>query len=241
MDLSRMIGATAVSILTQLNYTLFQDINAHAGEFQGLDALMVFCANMLILFWPIFLLIVWGIPLNWRRRAVQPGEAEIVQERRAVVLWVALACLLAYGINLLIEQFVFEPRPFVTHKVHLLISHVADSGFPSDHAAWSFAVLGMLLFAFLPVYISVRRRRSKKGQTFNLVLLSKPLVFIIVAFVIGCSIGLARIFVGVHYPGDILGGAIDGLGAAYIVTLLRRWLNRPTYAVLRFAHTLRLA
>ncbi len=217
-----------MSILTQLNYTLFQDINAHAGEFQGLDALMIFCANVLILFWPIFLLIVWGIPLNWRRRALQPGEAEIVQERRAVVLWVALACLLAYGINLLIEQFVFEPRPFV-------------SGFPSDHAAWSFAVLGMLLFAFLPVYISVRRRRSKKGQTFNLVLLSKPLVFIIVAFVIGCSIGLARIFVGVHYPGDILGGAIDGLGAAYIVTLLRRWLNRPTYAVLRFAHTLRLA
>ncbi len=222
-----------MSILTQLNYTLFQDINAHAGEFQGLDALMVFCANVLILFWPIFLLIVWGIPLNWRRRALQPGEAEIVQERRAVVLWVALACLLAYGINLLIEQFVFEPRPFVTHKVHLLISHVADSGFPSDHAAWSFAVLGMLLF--------VRRRRIKKGQMFNLVLLNKPLVFIIVAFVIGCSIGLARIFVGVHYPADILGGAIDGLGAAYIVTLLRRWLNRPTYAVLRFAHTLRLA
>ena len=230
-----------MSSLAQFNYLLFQDINAHAGEFQGLDALMVFCANVLILFWPIFLLIVWGIPLNWRRRALQLGEAEIVQERRAVVLWVALACLLAYGINLLIEQFVFEPRPFVTHKVHLLISHVADSGFPSDHAAWSFAVLGMLLFAFLPVYISVRRRRSKKGQTFNLVLLSKPLVFIIVAFVIGCSIGLARIFVGVHYPGDILGGAIDGLAAAYIVTLLRRWLNRPTHTVVQFAHTLRLA
>src|SRR5713101_6494668 len=152
-------------MLMQINYMLFQDINVHAGEFFWLDALMIFCANSLIFCWPILLLLVWGVPLNLRKRPLQAGEAEIVQERRAVVLWVAIACLLAYGINLLIEQFVFEPRPFVTHKVHLLVSHVADSGFPSDHAAWSFAVLGMLLFAFLPVYISVRRRRSKKGQT----------------------------------------------------------------------------
>jgi undecaprenyl-diphosphatase len=202
---------------------------------------MIFCANALIFFWPIFLLFVWGTPLNWRRRALQSAEAEMVEERRAVVLWVAIACLLAYGINLLIEQFVFEPRPFVTHKVHLLVSHAADSGFPSDHAAWSFAVLGMLLFAFLPGYISTRRKRTAKGQPFHRVLSRKPLVFIIVAFVIGCIIGLARIFVGVHYPGDILGGAIDGLAAAYIVTLLRRWLNRPTHTVLQFAHTLRLA
>ena len=36
------------------------------------------------------------------------------------------------------------------------------------------------------------------------------------AFVIGCMIGLARVFVGVHYPGDVLGGALDGLVAAYI-------------------------
>jgi undecaprenyl-diphosphatase len=91
-----------VSSLAQFNYLLFQDINAHAGEFHWLDALMIFCANALIFFWPIFLLFVWGTPLNWRRRALQPAEAEMVEERRAVVLWVAIACLLAYGINNLI-------------------------------------------------------------------------------------------------------------------------------------------
>ena len=69
----------------------------------------------------------------------------------------------------------------------------------------------------------------------------KQVLLLVVAFVIGCSIGLARIYVGVHYPDDILGGAIDGLLAALLVTVLRRWLWRPTNTVLRFAHTLRVA
>ncbi len=63
----------------------------------------------------------------------------------------------------------------------------------------------------------------------------------VLAFVIACSIGVARIFVGVHYPGDVLGGAVDGLLAAYVITGIRCWLRRPTDAVLLFARRLRLA
>ncbi len=230
-----------MSTLMQFNYMLFQDINAYAGQFSWFDAFMAFCANSLIFFWPILLLIVWGIPLNWRTRTLQPNEIEILQERRAVVLWTALACLVAYAMNLLIEQFVFEPRPFISHKVHLLIAHAADSSFPSDHTAWSFAVIGMLAFAFLPIFISARNKRGEKEQRFDPALLRKLFMYIIAAFVIGCIIGLARVFVGVHYPGDVLAGALDGLVGAYLVTLLRRWLSRPTNAVLRFAHTIRIA
>jgi undecaprenyl-diphosphatase len=232
-----------MSILWQLNYGLFQVINGNAGQVSWLDALMIFCANTLIFFWPLFLLIVWGLPVSWRSSALQPGEAEILQERRAAVLWIAIACIIAYAINLLIEQFVFEPRPFVTHKVHLLFSHVADASFPSDHTAWSFAVLGVLLFCFFPLF---RKRQSPSEQgaaekQSNGGLFRKLVAFILVAFVIGCIIGFARIFVGVHYPDDILGGAIDGLLAGFIVTVLRRWLSRPTDAVIGFFRKMRLA
>ena len=238
-----MIGAMAISMSTiiQFNYTLFSEINASAGTIPWFDAFMVFCANTLIFGWPIFLLFVWGIPFSWRKRPVQPAEEAMIQERRAIVLWVAVACLVAYAINLLIEQFVFEPRPFVTHKVHLLISHAADASFPSDHTAWSFAVIGMLLFSLLPQRLSNRNRMTQIKQPLQDASQRKSLLLLIVAFVIGCSIGLARIYVGVHYPDDILGGAIDGLLAALLVTLLRHWLWRPTNAVLRFAHTLRVA
>jgi len=140
---------------------------------------------------------VWGIPLSWRRSPLRPGEAEIFQERRALVLWVAFACLLAYGINLLIEQFLFEPRPFIGHKVHLLISHPADASFPSDHSAWSFAVFGMLLFTLIvPAYTALRLRYRRCYQT-ALPSLAMPLLRVVVAFVIASSIGFARIYVRV--------------------------------------------
>lgn len=230
-----------MSGLLQFNYLLFQDINAYAGKYAWLDALMIFAANLLIFSFPLLLIILWGLPFNWRKRALRPGEAGVIQERRAVVLWVAIACLLAYGLNLAIEQFIFEPRPFVNHKVHLLIPHAADASFPSDHTAWAFAVLGMLLFALLPPFAAAWSKRVEGWRTSGFASIVVPFLLMIAALVIACSIGFARIFVGVHYPGDILGGAIDGLLAASIVTWLRRWLSRPTNTVLRFAQTLRVA
>jgi undecaprenyl-diphosphatase len=124
-----------MTLLLHLNYLLFQKINGEAGDYAFLDTIMVFCANLLIFFWPLVLLALWGRPVSWRKRSLRHGEQEIIQECRSVVLWVGLACLFAYSMNLLIEQFVFEPRLFVTHKVHLLVSHVADGSFPSDHTA----------------------------------------------------------------------------------------------------------
>lgn len=230
-----------MSTLLQLNYVLFQAINSHAGEYPWFDALMIFCANTLIYCYPLLLLLVWGIPLGWRRRPLQPHEAEIVQERRAATLWVGIACLLAFGFNLTIEQFVFEPRPFVSHKVHLLVRHAADASFPSDHTAWSFAVVGMLLLALLPAFTAIGQKTTTGWRRFGFAPLYVPFLLLVMALVIACSIGLARIFVGLHYPGDILGGAVDGLLASCVVTVLRRWLHRPTNMVLRFVQTLHLA
>jgi|SRR5579883_1551195 undecaprenyl-diphosphatase len=229
-----------MSGLLQFNYMLFQDINVHAGQSPWFDLLMIFCANYLIFCLPIFLLFVWGIPFGWRKHPVSQSEAEIVYARRSVVIWVIVACVLAYAINLAWEQVIFEPRPFVNHKVHLLISHAADASFPSDHTAWAFAVFGLLAFCLLPLLFAARSRNGQNSAPARSVRLI-PLLLILLALVIACSIGFARVFVGIHYPGDILGGAIDGLLAAGIVTALSRWLRQITNVVLGFAHTLHLA
>lgn len=230
-----------MSFLLQWNYLLFQEINSPAGSQPLFDAVMIFSANSLIFFWPLLLLLVWGVPIRWRRRAPRPGEVELLQQRRSVVVWVAFACLLAYAFNLLIEQFIFEPRPFVSHTVHQLIAHAADGSFPSDHSAWSFAVFGMLLFILVPTIFAVRRERSTASPRPVSSPLIVPTLLLILAFVIACTIGVARIYVGLHYPGDILGGALDGLLAALLITLLSRWLRQLTQVVLRFAYKVRLA
>jgi undecaprenyl-diphosphatase len=230
-----------MSFWLQQNYHLFLEVNEHAGRFPWLDGLMVFCADSLIFLWPLFLLALWGRPLSWRKRSLRPGELEIVQECRAAVLWALVACLVAYGINLGVEAFLFEPRPFIAHHVNLLISHAADDSFPSDHTAWSFAVVGMLLFALLPRLFSAWRMRTRQGSVESLQTLRFPLILMIIAIAIACSVGVARVFVGVHYPGDILGGSISGLIAAGIVTLLRHLLRRPTLGLLSLAQRFRLA
>jgi undecaprenyl-diphosphatase len=242
-----------VSELWQINYALFRDINAPAGHNPLLDALMIFSANYLIFLWILLLLFVWGIPLAWSKRPLSPVEVKVMRERRSAVLWVAIACLLAYGINLLIEQFVFEPRPFITYHVNQLISHAADGSFPSDHTAWSFAVVGVLLFALLPTLLAAQRTQTIQKSTGSIGAIEStqspehlaririPMWLIVLSIVIACSIGFARVYVGVHYPDDILGGAIDGLLAAGIITILGRWLRIPTNAVIKLAGRVRLA
>lgn len=110
-------------------------------------------------------------------------------ERRGAVL-----ALLAAGGALLVNQVLIRiwdrPRPFLAHPVHVLVSRSTDSSFPSDHAAASIAIA---------VTVLLMHRRI------GLVVLA---VALLVCF--------ARVYVGAHYPGDVLGGAAIGLA----VTLL---------------------
>lgn len=233
-----------MGLLLQYNYLLFTKINAFAGHWFVLDDFMIFGANMLIFLWPLLMLAMWGRPLSWRKRPLRPGELAIIRECRAVILWIAVACMLSYLFNLSIEHFVFEPRPFVTHHVHLLVTHPADDSFPSDHAAWSFAVVGMMLFCLPPLLRNAWQARMSVAQRHwsDARVLVYPLLLMALAVIMACIIGVSRVFVGVHYPGDIVGGAITGTCSAGIVTTLRyRVFQRPTQAVLNVAQRLHVA
>jgi undecaprenyl-diphosphatase len=97
----------------------------------------------------------------------------------------------AWVINNLIGLIYFRPRPFVNHEVLKLIQKSAlEKSFPSDHVAISFAIAFAIYFY-----------NKKLG-----------IIFLILALIVG----LGRIFVGVHYPLDILGGIIVGLLSAFL-------------------------
>lgn len=109
-------------------------------------------------------------------------------------LFAAGAALL---INLVLSHVYFHPRPFVAHPgvVHLLVNHARDNSFPSDHTAGALAV-AIVLLAF-------HRRLG------------------IVAILGAALVGYARIYVGDHYPLDVLVGAADGVvGAVLFLTVL---------------------
>jgi len=115
-----------------------------------------------------------------------------------------LASGAALAANLLISRAWTRPRPFTSHPgaVHVLLAHPPDGSFPSDHAAAAFAIAVCLFM--------VHRRAGIGALVFAAVLV------------------YARVYVGNHYPGDVVVGALVGLAAAWLVV---RVATRPVRAI----------
>lgn len=109
---------------------------------------------------------------------------------------------LTYGM-----KFAFDrPRPeLVPH-----LSHVYTSSFPSGHSMMSAAVY----LTLATLLSTVLRRRRLKVYVLCIALLTSFLV------------GLSRVYMGVHYPTDVLGGWAVGLAWALLCWLVDLWLQR---------------
>ena len=106
-----------------------------------------------------------------------------------------LAVVLArFGIAELIRLFWSRSRPFIGNDVNLLISQENTSSFPSGHASFCFA-LSYIVYHY-----------NKKAG--------------IIFFVASFLISIARVFVGVHWPSDILAGAVVGVFSGWVIIKL---------------------
>lgn len=156
----------------------------------------------------LFLLInASGEPPNWAwRLAMLMGEHAIWlvpatllvgwlrgnERSRKLMLQATAAGLAGLLINQLIGLAWSHPRPFALGMGHTLIKHVADSSFPSDHLTlwWSVA------FSFM-----LNESTRRIGM---------------LAAVIGMPIAWARIYLGVHFPMDMLGSLFVSAAAAWL-------------------------
>ncbi|WP_423798061.1 undecaprenyl-diphosphatase [Neobacillus sp. SAB-20_R2A] len=174
-----------------MNYNLFKSINQSAGHHPFLDGLMAGVTNYALIIYAIVLLFIWFLGTD---------------QYKKTVVYAAITGALGLFINFIIGHLYFEPRPFVTHHVNLIVNHAADSSFPSDHTTGAFALalavlfvhrkigIGMLLFAFLT--------------------------------------GISRIYVGHHYPFDILGSMIVSLVISTVVYKLSPLLEPIANAII---------
>jgi undecaprenyl-diphosphatase len=143
-----------------------------------------------------------------------PGSRQERDDRQWSVIVATVAASLALGLNQLIIRLWARPRPFISHHDHLLVSRSHDPSFPSDHATFAFAVA-------VAIFLGSRR---------------VGIVALVLAVVLGCS----RVYVGAHYPGDVLVGAVIGGGMAVAIDQLRTWAHPLLDPPLRLAQRLRL-
>lgn len=114
-----------------------------------------------------------------------------------VVNALAAAILSRFVITEIIRFLWHRSRPFVENKINLLISQSpGEPSFPSGHAAFYFAIAAV-------VYLY----NKKLG-----------ILFFIASFLMG----LARVFSGVHWPSDILAGALIGILSGWLVVKLSK-------------------
>ncbi|MCH5183571.1 MAG: phosphatase PAP2 family protein [Oscillospiraceae bacterium] len=119
---------------------------------------------------------------------------------RRVGLAAACALLLELLLcNLLLKPLVARERPYTYRELQLLISPLKDYSFPSGHTAASFAVSSALFF--------------RKNRLW------------IPAFALSILLGFTRLYLYVHFPSDVLCGALLGVFAGFLGCLLAKRLE----------------
>jgi len=133
----------------------------------------------------LFLVLLAGLFVftrGYTRRAARRG-----------VIGAGLSAAVALAIAQVLAALVDRQRPFVSDPggVHLFARHVADPGFPSDHATASFAIAVAILL------------RSRRWGYVTLALAT--------------VLSVSRVALGIHFPTDVLAGA--ALGGATALAL----------------------
>ncbi|MFB6468886.1 undecaprenyl-diphosphatase [Cytobacillus sp. Hz8] len=148
-----------------MNNNVFRLINQFSGRCSPMDFLMILISNR-IRYVYIFVLI-----FLWFRNDSYKKVFSIAVKSMGIVLI----------INTLIKLFHFKPRPFLNHRVGILIPSKMDSSFPSKHTLLAFAI-STSIFLYDRVLGSIM-------------------------WILSILTGFSRIWVGHHYPSDIIGSA----------------------------------
>lgn len=134
---------------------------------------------------------------------VWPGKDREKVKRKKVVVYVLICLALAFLADEVINLLKVRHRPFVTFPNKVVELDVIQdlTSFPSTHTIFVFAIA-------VSLWLSDLRK------------VAAPLI------VLAIALGLSRIAVGVHYPFDILGGAILGVAIPIFVHHQGSWFKQ---------------
>lgn len=105
------------------------------------------------------------------------------------VVQITTVLMLSAVSNLILKRFIDRARPGIEHLVS-----VETLSYPSGHAMSAMAFYGFLIYLFYRFKMNI--------------FLKIGIIIIIILLIL--SIGLSRIYLGVHFPSDIAGGFIAG-------------------------------
>lgn len=140
-----------------------------------------------------------GVPVAMGVYALIGKNNKLLKDAVYVGTSVIEAAVITYGVKFAVGRTrPYDRYPELIHPV----DPPSSSSFPSAHTAAAFSLATSLCITYPKWYV------------------------IAPSALWACSVGFARMNQGVHYPTDVLGGAVIGAGCAVANIYINRWLDR---------------
>lgn len=145
--------------------------------------------------------VVVGIPVTLGITALIEHDDKMLNTAFQIVA----ANAINYGATMALKYSVNRDRPFLTYPDIRNKVFEGSPSFPSGHTSSAFATATSLSLAYPKWYV------------------------VVPSFVWAGTVSYSRMYLGVHYPSDLLGGMIVGAGSAYLTYKLNKWITK-TYS-----------
>ncbi len=141
-----------------------------------------------------------GIPVGVFVAGLLTKDAKLERSSLEIVTAVAVELILSESMKYSFNRL----RPGEKYPNEIFPYHpIHGKSFPSGHSSLSFATAASIAIQYPKWYI------------------------VVPAYAWAASVGYSRVYLGVHYPSDVLAGAAVGIGSAY----LAHWINRRFFGV----------